>query len=416
MTGLARAGKTAFLTSVAANLLAGRLPSFAARGVRARLAPSGAGDVPRFELQRRLAALSADPPGWPERTGAVSLLSLDLTVPRRIGPDRQVRLELLDYPGEWLLDLPLLRTSFADWSAATARRLETAPFLEPSRAFRAFAGGLPAGAGADDALAQQGHALYRDLLLRLREDLGFSLLQPGRFLMPAPGPAAPWTVFFPWRGRGPLAALLAERYDAYRAAVERELVAPLFGRVDRLVVLADVLGALHAGRAAFDDAASALRAAAEALRWRRSLWERLGALARFEWVGAGIGRVAYAATKADHVAQGQRGNLAALVRTLVGAPGDVPQKAFAIASVRCTQDGVMNLGGRAVSAVEGVKEGVGRVRSYPGEVPDGAPPEAFWSQPFFDLPGFMPPRLVAGAGVPSLGIDELLAFLLEGVA
>ena len=35
-----------------------------------------------------------------------------------------IRLELLDYPGEWLLDLPLLRMGFSQWSDAVLRRLE----------------------------------------------------------------------------------------------------------------------------------------------------------------------------------------------------------------------------------------------------------------------------------------------------
>ena len=411
VTGTARAGKTAFLTSVAANLLAGGLPSL--RTAHAKLAPSGADTVPRFELARHLAALSADPPAWPERTGAVSLLALDLSMPRRIGPPRRVRLEFLDYPGEWLLDLPLLRQDYASWSEATLRRLELPEAVEPARQFLAFASALAAGAPRDETLAEQGHRLYRDLLQRLRSEQGLSLLQPGRFLMPAPGSPPPWMTFFPFRGRGGLAGLMTERFDAYCGAVRTELVSPLFGQVDRLIVLADLLGALGAGRAAFDDAASALREAASALRWRRGWWDLPQSVLQFRWPGPGITRVAYAATKSDHVAQGQRGNLVAMVRTLVSAPGDVPSQPFAIASVRCTADATMTLGGRAVSAVEGVKPGVGRVRSYPGEVPDGTPPDSFWSQPFFDLPNFLPPRLQPGAGVPELGLDALLAFLLE---
>ncbi len=125
LTGLARAGKTAFLTSLAANLLAtgaGRpaLPRLAqrlgGRPFRVVLAPGGAGDVPRFDYAAHLAALAADPPRWPARTDAVSLLALDLTLGRAgiasALPPQQVRLEVLDYPGEWLLDLPLLREGF----------------------------------------------------------------------------------------------------------------------------------------------------------------------------------------------------------------------------------------------------------------------------------------------------------------
>ena len=67
MTGLARAGKTAFLTSVAANLLAlgaGRpaLPKLLAR-LGGRLpsvgtAPAGAAALPRFDVTSHLAALA----------------------------------------------------------------------------------------------------------------------------------------------------------------------------------------------------------------------------------------------------------------------------------------------------------------------------------------------------------------------
>jgi predicted YcjX-like family ATPase len=129
VTGLARAGKTAFLTSLAANLMAmgtgqPTLPALAARlgGRRldVALAAAGASAVPRFDYGAHLDALAAEPAVWPARTGAVSLLVLDISISRAglAGqlPPRHLRLEFLDYPGEWLLDLPLLRMSFSDWS------------------------------------------------------------------------------------------------------------------------------------------------------------------------------------------------------------------------------------------------------------------------------------------------------------
>jgi hypothetical protein len=82
VTGLARAGKTAFLTSLAANLLAagnGRpvLPALTARlgGRRLRVTttPAAASALPRFDARRHLDALIADPPRWPARTEAASL-------------------------------------------------------------------------------------------------------------------------------------------------------------------------------------------------------------------------------------------------------------------------------------------------------------------------------------------------------
>ncbi len=408
VTGLSRAGKTAFLTSVASLLLARTAPRFA-------LAPLGAGDVPPFDQARHLAALAGDPPRWPERTDSVSMLALTAQVDQSPLPSRTVRLEFLDYPGEWLLDLPLLTLSFAAWSEQTLARLEAAAAAPLTEEFLAFAHGLPAKAPPDEALARAGTGLYRAMLGRLR-DAGFSYLQPGRHLMPAPGPEPNWVFFFPVRGQGPFASLLAKRYDAYVESVRRNLASPLFAEVDRLVVLADVLSARHAGAAAFDDTRAALAAAAGALRWRFSWAEALGSLASLRMPPKVIDRVAFVATKSDHVADRQRGNLAALMRNLAQVPGGgVTTAHFAAASVRCTEDFVWTLEGRPVSAVRGRVLGQQVLtRSYPGEVPDQPPDASFWVHPFLALPAFEPMRLVDGGrlGVPNIGMDAVLNFLM----
>ena len=239
---------------------------------------AGASAVPRFDYAGKLAALAADPPAWPPPTDSVSLLAFDIVVPRTgfmaAVPAQRVRLELLDYPGEWLLDLPLLRMGFDEWSALALRRLEG---RAEAAEFLAFQGGLPRGAGADEALAAAGHRLYVAALGRLR-DAGMALLQPGRFLMPAPGPAPGWMPFFPHVGSGGLQGLLGQRYGMYVEAVQRDLSDPLFGNLDRLVVLVDLLSALHRGAGPFGDAQAALAEAAGALRWRWSLVEAAMAL------------------------------------------------------------------------------------------------------------------------------------------
>jgi uncharacterized protein len=431
ITGLARAGKTALLTSLAANLLAmssGRpaLPTvterLGGRRLQVSVAPAAASSIPRFDVASHVAALAADPPRWPERTTAVSLLALDVDVPREgllatFGPSRR-RLEFLDYPGEWLLDLPLLGQNFAEWSEATLRRLEAfRAAAEIARPFLAFVHGLPAGAEADEALTLSGHRLYAEVLHRLRDEAGFAYLQPGRFLMPPPGAPPPWTQFFPLAGRGPLARLMETRFDAYVDAVRRDLMSPLFGDLEGLVVLADLLSALNQGSAAFADMQLALAAASDALRWDQSWTDWLAAFARFELPPRSIGRVAFVATKADHIATRQRANLAALMRRVTRVPeGGATSAAFAIASVRCTEDIVETLAGRPVSAVRGRMIGEPRpARFYPGEVPDGVPDESFWQHRFLALPEFEPMRLpeAGRGGIPQVGVDGLIAFLLR---
>jgi uncharacterized protein len=432
ITGLARAGKTALITSLAANLLAlsaGRpaLPAVVDRLRGRRLSvsiPSAeASDIPRFEVKPHTDALSADPPCWPARTTAVSLLALDVDIPREgflaaVGPQRG-RLEILDYPGEWLLDLPLIGQDFATWSEATLRRLESLSRADIPRAFLSFVRSLPAGVGADDALSSSGHQLYAETLRRMRDEIGLVFLQPGRFLMPPPGAQPPWMQFFPVPGRSPLARAMQARFSAYLDAVQRDLMSPMFGELDCLVILADLLSPLHQGQPAFVDTQSALGAAADALRWERAWTDYLTALARLKLPPSKVKRVAFVATKADHIAARQRGNLTSLMRHITRVPRTgVPSSVFSIASVRCTEDVVETLGGRPVSAVRGRIIGESRpARFYPGEVPDSVPDDLFWQHRFLALPNFEPMRLPEGGrgGVPQIGLDALVAFLLADV-
>lgn len=427
VTGLSRAGKTVFLTSLIANLLAaGRgartLPALAeAAGGRIRrvfVVPADTETVPRFDPEAHLAALAADPPRWPERTEDFSTLSIALDVQRRTSlggllPERRVTLDLIDYPGEWLLDLPLLGTGYAAWSAETLARLERGSRAAAAAAFLDFVKGLPPEAPAEDALARRGYALYRDALRACRDTHGLRFLQPGRFLNPGPRGEAPLLWFFPLpaTARGGLAALCARRYAAYLEDQRATFLDPFFTRFHRQVVLVDVLGALHAGQEAFEDTAEALAAIAGVISGATRV-ERL--------LGAAPTRVAFAATKADHVPSRARDALAALLAHLAqGARGRAEASgaatAFhALAAIRCTEDAVVTLEGQNVAAVRGVLLQEGRAATiYPGEVPMRPPDPAFWQAGFFRMPEFRPPRLdpSGAAGVPHLGLDALLAWL-----
>ncbi len=382
------------------------------------IAPAGASSLPRFDVAGHMQALAHDPPTWPARTDAASLLAINLSIPRsgfaNALPPFSLRLEFLDYPGEWLLDLPLLRLDFLTWSEQVLRRLENRP---EAAEFLAFTTALPAASAADEKLAETGHRLYRDLLGRLR-DAGLALLQPGRFLMPAPGAAPAWIGFFPMRGRGPLHDLLSRRFEAYKEAVQRDLSDPLFGQLDRMVVLVDLLSALHAGAAPFADLSTALRDASASLRWERDWLEAAMAIGRLQWPPPVLSRVAFAATKADHIADRQRGNLAALLRQVAAPAVDVRAAYFALSAVRCTKDSVMTLGDHAVSAVRGRRVGDGKLlESYPGEVPDRTPDAEFWAHPFLRVPDFEPYRLTdqGRGGIEAVNLDKLLLFLLEDV-
>jgi uncharacterized protein len=425
VTGLTRAGKTVFLTSLVANLLAAgrgsrtlKLIETAAggrlRGVR--LVPADVQNVPRFDVHGHLSALAMDPPRWPDRTEDLSTLELTLELERAglfgsVLGRRTVTLELLDYPGEWLLDLPMLGQDFSTWSAETLARLRAPERLQATRDFLGFVDALPADAPEEEALARRGHALYRDALRACRDRLGLRFLQPGRVLNPGPRGEAPilWYFPLPHPEGGGLASLMRRRHAAYVEDQRASFFDPFFRRFQRQAVLVDVLGALHAGEAAFADTAEALRAIAGALESGNGLLARL--------LGLGTARVAFAATKADHVPAPQRRALASLLGHLVAQPasGEVATSVHAIAAIRCTEDDTARVGGREVGAVRGVLLNGGRsAKVYPGEVPEHPPAPGRWPRDVFEMPAFQPPRLdpEGGSGIPHLGLDALLAWLI----
>jgi predicted YcjX-like family ATPase len=437
VTGLSQSGKTAFITSLVYNLLSAvgrpaRLPFLRAaaerRIVAARLLAGESQAIAQFPLDETIAALAADPPHWPPSTTDLRRASLSLRfspaslLGRVLGNTAELSLEILDYPGEWLLDLPMLRQSYGDWSRAAfelARRGVRAPLAGD---WLDFVARHPADSPGDPEAALQAHNLYRAFLgaCRAREQL--SMLQPGRFLNPGRIADASILWFCPMpfavggRARpGSLAALMEARFEAYKRAIIQPFFSRLAGDVDRQIVLVDVLRALNAGEAAFADQRLALETILAAFRFGRR--------SPLRWLfGARIDRVLFAATKADHVPALQRDHLEALMANLVTAPtlrakeAHARVAATALASIRCTEDGADLIDGHKVDVVIGLPEdGERRIRFFPGIVPMTPPPAGFWGERFTGFPVFQPPRITgaAGDGIPHINLDKTLDFLLE---
>lgn len=457
VTGLSRAGKTVFITSLIHNLLAlggGRntLPRLndrlSERGVTrlqdVQLLPAGAAALPCFEHARNLANLAAEQPTWPVRTDDLAQVSLALRLTRksavgqRLG-SRRIRLDILDYPGEWLLDLPLLSQPFSEWSANTLRLLRQPPRSAICAPFLAFVAGLRPTDQADEAIARRGHELYCEALQACRVEHGLRYLQPGRFLCPGPRGDVPFMWFFPLAmdhaatiRSGTLAALLSARFEVYKRDSQTSFFQPYFSMFDRQVVLVDVLGALCAGQAAYDDTAQAIQDIAQALRYgSKGRWRHMAAGVlqgiRQPLPGGGsqkthrIERVVFAATKADHVPHLKRDQLRSLLRSLLEATAthQRTQGVFisyqTAASLVSTQDSTTQMDGRTVEVVRGIKLGEDKLRSfYVGEVPASTPPPHFWSAPFFELPTFRPPPVDphGQSGLPHLGLDAIVDDLI----
>ena len=83
VTGLARSGKTVFITSLIANLMeGGRMPQLAAFGQNrvqtAFLQPQPDDTLARFDFETHLDAMSSHEPVWPLNTKSVSQLRLSM--------------------------------------------------------------------------------------------------------------------------------------------------------------------------------------------------------------------------------------------------------------------------------------------------------------------------------------------------
>ena len=121
VTGLSRSGKTVFITALLHGLLrGGRFPVFeplaSGRIAGARLSPQPDDAVPRFDYEGHVRSVVIECK-WPQSTRQISELRVVIDYQSAGGALRTLTLDIVDYPGEWLLDLPLLGKSYEQWSA-----------------------------------------------------------------------------------------------------------------------------------------------------------------------------------------------------------------------------------------------------------------------------------------------------------
>ena len=439
VTGLSRSGKTVFITSLIHNLLSSlhnpnRMPLLNVVGERrlfaAHLEAPRAGRLPQFPYLDNIQKMAV--PDWPARTADLSEIGIEVrfapanAVGRLLseitGNPASLTIRIVDYPGEWLLDLPLLEQSYADWSRATLQLLRKGVRAGISDEVLGFLGLHRAEDAASEEVAKQAHDLYCGYLLAARDRCGLSFLQPGRFLCRGSLVDVPYLWFAPLDVRADdtfaphtLGALMAERFETYK----REVVAPFyhdhFRHYARQIVLVDVLRALLAGRDAFDDTRLALDAILESFRYGHG-----GILSKL-LLGPHIDKVLFAATKADHVPDIQRDHLAALLRNMAAFPAlevkssNAQFEVMALASVISTAEDVQEIDGQRLQVVVGRPVGSAKqTKFFVGNVPIRPPRADAWGSPFLNVPVFEPPAIDPSPieGIAHINLDLALEFLL----
>ncbi|WP_024140699.1 YcjX family protein, partial [Salmonella enterica] len=203
VTGLSRSGKTAFITAMVNQLLnvhaGARLPLLSAvreeRLLGVKRVPQRDFGIPRFTYDEGILQLYGNPPAWPTPTRGVSEIRLALryrsndSLLRHFKDTSTLYLEIVDYPGEWLLDLPMLAQDYLSWSRQMNGLLQ-GQRAEWAAKWRQLCDGLDPLAPADENRLAEIAAAWTDYLHQCKSQ-GLHFIQPGRFVLPGDMAGAP---------------------------------------------------------------------------------------------------------------------------------------------------------------------------------------------------------------------------------
>jgi predicted YcjX-like family ATPase len=328
-----------------------------------------------------------------------------------------------------LLDLPLLGKSYEQWSAETLAHLrQTARHPQPKVFLDRVASIDPLGS-ADEYAAIEAARLFTDHLQAGRQEhRTLSVVGPGRFLMPGDLAGSPALTFAPLAvpadgepPPGSVWSMMHRRYEAYRDAVVRPFFRDHFARIDRQIILVDVLLALDAGPEAIRDLQDAMVAVLGCFRIGRGGWLSTLFSPRAD-------RILFAATKADQVHHSAHDRLEAILKQMtegaIARAGDAGAEVdvIALAAIRATREALFRGDAGGLPSIVGT--------AAPGEWSDGRHFDGRTEMAFFpgDLPEqnlqggdfrsirFRPPMLEeTDEGIPALPhirLDRALQFLI----
>ncbi|GLX77394.1 hypothetical protein tinsulaeT_07340 [Thalassotalea insulae] len=440
VTGLSRSGKTAFITSLVNQLVNENSqsqldffnPIHQGRFIAAKRVPQKHLHIARFDYEKAMQAFTQELPEWPEPTQGISELRLAIryqpqdSLLKYATDTATLYVDITDYPGEWLLDLPLLNQTYEQWSEATAQLLMTPARKDKAQEFIAKVAQLDPFEKVDEEKLAKLSAQYTELLMYFRHQLGLSVIQPGRFILPGELAGAPILQFFPFThfasididayqnaGDDTLIGMLRARYIEYKEHVVKRFYKQHFVNFDRQIILADCLTPLNAGPDSFNDLQQALNLIMASFDYGKSdLLTRL--------FSPKIDKLLFAATKADHVTPEQHQHLTALLNQLVHQTkhqltfDEINMATLAIASVKATKAGKGKHQGRDIPVIQGRTLADNKVVTlFPGAVPQLIPNHSYWQDKSFNYIAFAPLETVSiHQALPHLRMDQVLEFLL----
>ena len=357
VTGFSRTGKTVFIGSLTQALLtADSWKSRRGQGPLSQFAPFELGifncasirddvhsDLPQFPFRKVRDCLIDKEANWPIPTDDISHLVLDLDYLSKgkiWDSEEKIQLELIDYPGEWLADLPMLVQSYDDWSDDILIRAIKTPRTDWSKDYFEEISRIEADQDDEEVLERLSD-LWGEYL-QLATSNGFVFNQPGRLLRPGNMRNSPVLRMAPLPEElrhGRLGKKLKSRFEDYNKKVVKPFYKNYFSTIDRQIVLIDILRTLELGEAAYNELIDALRLVLKSFHYGK------GSI--LDWLkGNNATHVLFASTKADHVTRGDRANLEQMLRKIIRHIDDDNQfkssvknyDVMEIASVKASED------------------------------------------------------------------------------
>lgn len=428
VTGLSHAGKTVFLTSMINFLLENgseHSALFRRNGlmVSAKELPLDK-TINRFPYEDYLRGFKKKPPQWPEPTKKESEFHLKLMLRKR-KKAREYRLELVDYPGEQIIDLPLWENTYETWSDETVRALKVGIRGSLSQEFRQACKTLSDHSPQNVTQKKNAIEEYRRYLSKCKKkELNF--LQPSKMLLEDLNDEN--LAFCPLgkKTRETIPSTTADfkkQFKAYRSKNVLDFALELL-QCRRQIVLVDILQILKNGVPVYNDAVRCFDCILDTYRYKR-YWRFIESMLSFFSNKVSVERVAFVATKADQATRANRYNMKALLEELVtkkhgylrsSTKADV--RFFFGAANRSTKDKKAIYQGRELSVLAGrpKKMNVAKERLiYPGEVPSQWPNKWEPDEEAYRFPEFLPELLPPRNGVifGHINLDEVLLYVFE---
>lgn len=390
ISGLSRSGKSVFITSFIDQLLNNK-NLFLHKNSKTFKAKLTAPNLfmKRFDYYHYEKMIKVEHQ-WCDGTDSISSALLKFQTKGKIPfiGDEEFYVKIVDYPGEWLLDLNLISHTYSSWSKSVLDWLKNID----DKKVKEYLKKIDNLSTNDTSLKLETslHVEYVELVKHLKS-MHYSYITPGRFLVSGDLKDDPILIFAPInKSNSKLHEVFKARFDKYVKEIVKKIHLDYFKGFDRQIVLIDVIEALQNGYDCYMDMKLALQT-------MFCIYSHAQGNFLSRIINPSIEKVAFVATKADLVPSSFHQNYLSLLKQisedLKRGLEDIDVQTFLhiVSSVKCTKTIIRQKDGLQIECLQGLdKENGKMVEVYPGYMPAHFPKKD--SKISFMYEDFLPPK------------------------